>query len=290
MSTIPAPRAAAPPAESPARWRAALDGLLGRVSAPSVPVELLATIAGRFAREDIAMGDYRRGGLLQWCEGVALVSAHRASFADHWDRHNETVLTGDGPLWVVLGDSAAQGLGASHPGGGYVSLARAELERRTGAPWRVLNLSRSGATITDVLRDQLPRLDALPVTPDLVSCGVGVNDLFRYTLPKIQSLFRTLVHALPDGAVMLDMPLPVNRWRIGRVAAPYVARANTGIYGPAAARRLPVAYVSRHFAPPWAGKFGPDDFHPNEAGYRLWSRALLEAIPWVDARSLPRAA
>jgi hypothetical protein len=33
------------------------------------------------------------------------------AFADHWEAHNEKVLraTEPGPLWVVLGDSTAQG-------------------------------------------------------------------------------------------------------------------------------------------------------------------------------------
>ena len=35
-------------------------------------------------------------------------------------RHNEPALAADGPLWVVLGDSTAQGLGASSPLHGYV--------------------------------------------------------------------------------------------------------------------------------------------------------------------------
>jgi lysophospholipase L1-like esterase len=37
--------------------------------------------------------------------------------------------------------------------------------------------------------------------------------------------------------------------------------------------------VSAHFLPPWAGKFGPDNFHPSQDGYRDWARALLTAIP-----------
>ena len=60
---------------------------------------------------------------------------------------------------------------------------------------------------------------------------------------------------------------------------PYVARINRTIYQAAAARGLPVAEVSAHFTPPWAGKFASDCFHPSQAGYRDWARALLTAIP-----------
>jgi lysophospholipase L1-like esterase len=66
---------------------------------------------------------------------------------------------------------------------------------------------------------------------------------------------------------------------LGRAGVPYVARINRTIHQAAAARGLPVAEVSAHFTPPWAGKFAPDCFHPSQAGYRDWARALLAAIP-----------
>ena len=43
-------------------------------------------------------------------------------------------------------------------------------------------------------------------------------------------------------------------------------------------RSLKVAEVSRHFIPPWTGKFSVDNFHPSQDGYRDWSRALVEAL------------
>jgi lysophospholipase L1-like esterase len=103
------------------------------------------------------------------------------AFADHWQTHNEQVLrtAAAGPLWVVLGDSTAQGLGAPSPEYGYVGQALGALRRRTGLPWQVLNLSASGSLIRDVLHHQLPRL---PASADLVTCGIGINDVL-YTGP-----------------------------------------------------------------------------------------------------------
>jgi lysophospholipase L1-like esterase len=71
------------------------------------------------------------------------------AFAEHWRAHHERMLaaTGtpdDGPLWVVLGDSTAQGLGAPEPDGGYVGQTLRALDKRTGQRWRVVNLSVSG--------------------------------------------------------------------------------------------------------------------------------------------------
>jgi acyl-CoA thioesterase-1 len=242
------------------------------------PVELIVMGALRFARAQ-NNPDIRHGNFRQWCNGVAKVCSDRAPFAEYWNQRNEWALTDTGPLWVVLGDSTAQGLGADHPQEGYVSQTQAQFIHRSGRPWRVLNLSSSGATIPDVVRDQVPRLTALAETPDLVTCGVGTNDLLRVPPPKVRGLFDELIDAVPEDAVLLDVPIPEGRCRVGRFAAQYVNKVNTSLYAAAGARRLRIAYVSRHFTPPWTDKFGPDDFHPNAAGYDYWSRALLQAVP-----------
>ncbi len=44
--------------------------------------------------------------------GVRQVHAQVAPYAKAWDAANATALSGQGPLWVVLGDSTAQGIGA----------------------------------------------------------------------------------------------------------------------------------------------------------------------------------
>ncbi len=59
---------------------------------------------------------------------------------------------------------------------------------------------------------------------------------------------------------------------------PYVARINRTIHAEAGQRCLPVAEVSRHFQPPWRGKFASDFFHPSQAGYRDWAQALLAVL------------
>jgi acyl-CoA thioesterase I len=141
----------------------------------------------------------------------------------------------------------------------------------------VLNLSLSGALIRDVLRDQLPRL---PVTPDLVTCGIGANDILYSAPAKVLRDLRSLAEAVPGETVLLDLPLPAGIWGIlGRASVPYVIRVNRTIHEAARARGLPVAEISAHFMPPWTGKFASDCFHPSQAGYRDWARALLAAIP-----------
>jgi acyl-CoA thioesterase-1 len=66
---------------------------------------------------------------------------------------------------VALGDSTAQGLGASHPSADDVGQAHVELRRRTGVAWRVINLSCCGALTHDVLHGRLPCLSGLQAVP-----------------------------------------------------------------------------------------------------------------------------
>lgn len=74
----------------------------------------------------------RSGRFGRWADGVVALREDCVTFAGHWDVHNERALTESGPLWVVLGDSTAQGLGAPSPMGGYVGQVLAALRQRTG--------------------------------------------------------------------------------------------------------------------------------------------------------------
>jgi acyl-CoA thioesterase-1 len=264
------------PTVSRPSWMVALSG--GNGGRRRSPVEILATAATYVTHNPAAdVSGLRSGRFGRWADGVIELREDCVTFAGHWDAHNDQALAESGPLWVVLGDSTAQGLGAPSPMGGYVGQVLAGLRQRTGERWRVLNLSLSGALIRDVQRDQLPRI---PASAGLVTCGIGANDILYSTPAKVLADLRGLIGAVPGGTVVLDLPLPTGIWGIlGRASVPYVARINQTIRQAAAARGLPVAEVSAHFLPPWAGKFGPDNFHPSQDGYRDWARALLTAIP-----------
>ena len=243
------------------------------------PVEVVATMGTYLTRTHAAeVSGLRAGPFGRWADGVTAMRADCVAFASHWQAHNEQVLErrGPAPLWVVLGDSTAQGLGAPSPDDGYVGQVLGALQQRTGLPWRVLNLSASGSLIRDVLADQLPRV---PAAADLVTCGIGVNDIL-YTGPRrLFADLRALLAAVPEDTIMLDLPVPSGYGGLlGLASRPYVARINRTLHQAAAARGLPVAEVSRHFLPPWAGKFASDCFHPSQYGYRDWSRALLAVI------------
>ena len=267
------------PAVSRPAWMLALSGFADRGRAPRrSPVEIVATMGSYLTRTQAAeVSGLRAGPFGRWADGVTAMREDCAAFARHWQAHNDRLLSLEGPLWVVLGDSTAQGLGALHPDGGYVGQVLAELRGHTGLPWRVLNLSVSGALTRDVISAQLPRM---PAHADLVTCGIGVNDILYTSPAKLFADLRALIAAVPDRTVLLDLPRPAGCWGLlGRASVPYVNRINRTIHQAAAARGLPVAEISAHFLPPWTGKFASDCFHPSQVGYRDWSRALLAAAP-----------
>jgi lysophospholipase L1-like esterase len=273
------------PTVSRPAWMMALSGGNVRRS----PVEIVASAATFVTRTPVAdLSGLRTRRFGRWTDGVEAMRIDRAEFASHWQAHNQRVLDETGPLWVVLGDSTAQGLGAPSPELGYVGQSLAELRRRTGQPWRVLNLSASGALTRDVINDQLPRL---PAAFDLVTCGIGANDILYTAPPRLFADMRTLIGALPAGTVVLDLPLPEGFWGIiGGISLPYVSRINRAIRHAAGGRSLTVAEVSAHFLPPWPGKLASDCFHPSLIGYRDWARALLAALPQTAAWAGPAAA
>jgi acyl-CoA thioesterase I len=287
-------------------WATAISG--GSGANRKSPVEVFATAASVVTRSQYAeISGLRAGKFGRWTDGVSAMREDCVAFAEYWRAHNERVLLQRAqdraqdqapdraqdqaqhqapdrahdqepdPLWVVLGDSTAQGLGAPGPYGGYVGQALQELRRKTGQHWRVLNLSVSGALIRDVLADQIPQL---PAQADLVTCGIGANDILYSAPAKLFGDMRALLATVPEHTVVLDLPLPAGYWWIvGRMSVPYIARINRVIREVADERKLPVAEVSAHFTPPWTGKFSVDSFHPSQDGYRDWTRALLAAIP-----------
>jgi len=180
-----------------------------------------------------------------------------------------------GIVYVALGDSTAQGIGATRPQQGYVGLTAERLAVATGRPVRVINLSVSGARVRDVVADQLPKLAGL--APDVVTVAVGANDIRDYEVSRFRADVEALIAGLPANAVVGDVPWFMHGG-IGRRsdrAAEYVTRAAEG-------RDLPVAGL--HDATQRRGwtsmltDFAVDWFHPRDRGYRVWADAFWKAM------------
>lgn len=183
-------------------------------------------------------------------------------------------LTGE-LLYVALGDSAAQGIGATSPNRGYVGLLADHMRLTTGRTVRVVNLSVSGATVGLAVRDQLPRFTKL--TPDLVTVAIGANDIAQWDAAAFDAEIATLFAALPAHALVADLPcfhLPRNERK--------VAEANALLRARAAAQGLTVvplhATTKRPGLRSIATHVANDLFHPNDRGYRVWAEAFVPSL------------
>lgn len=205
---------------------------------------------------------------------VGQLRDHWADLAAHQDREDPATFR-----YVALGDSAAQGVGASAPDRGYVPLVAAGVAERTGRRVNTWNLSVSGAKAADVVERQLPALAELGVLPDLLTLDIGGNDVVDRSITTADFLatMADVLAALPPGSFVADVPwFIVTPWK-GRSEAftaglrPMVEAAghhNVDLMSAAQARGL--RYMMTLFA--------EDAFHPNDRGYAGWAGTFLAAI------------
>ena len=193
--------------------------------------------------------------------GVREVQAQVEPYAQAWQDHNRRALAAEGPLWVALGDSMTQGIGATAFDHGWTAGVAEALPEH-----RLVNLSVSGGLVTDLLDRQLPTLESLDETPDLVTVMIGSNDLLnrraRSTLPRDLA---TLIERLPHGTVVATMPGG------RRGAADFNRQVTTASH-----------LVTAEFRDPrlmsWRGRVAQDHFHPNDAGYAAMAQVMREAV------------
>lgn len=210
--------------------------------------------------------------LTVWLARVVRVGRSVRRYAEYWAVPRGEV---GGLLYVALGDSAAQGVGARRPERGYVGLLAQRMRDRSGRPVQVVNLSRSGARLADLVRDQLPLLAQL--SPDVVTVDIGGNDVVRYDAARFSDLVCELTKGLPAGAFVADVPYFMHgHWErrateTGKILSG-CAEAN-GL----TVIRLHDAERARGFVA-MLTDFAADLFHPNDRGHRVWADAFWSQI------------
>lgn len=206
-------------------------------------------------------------------ESVARVEAMREPHAVFWDEWNQAAVGGDGPLWIALGDSSSQGIGASDPLDSWVPRVLNLLRDKTGDPWRVINLSITGGQYSDIAKHQLPRIDdlhALGDVPTLATMIAGSNNLMApATWGGANDLLEEILYALPRRSVVA---------RVG-VSSPMnslMARRFTSTI-----ERVGDERDFELFWPwDWPSRDGmaEDKFHPNEKGYGYMTNIIWPSV------------
>ena len=213
-----------------------------------------------------------------YARGRAVVSRHAVDYASHW-RDLVTDVPEDAIHYVALGDSAAQGVGASRVDASYVALLAARIAEATGRQVAVTNLSVSMATSRDVVRYQLPRLAELGRAPDILTLDIGGNDVVLpgNSLESFEKHFADILAGLPTGSFVADVP-----WFTLPLYARQSERFNdavTDLIPLHGHHRVRLHEASRGLGPlRYHTNTAGDRFHPNDAGYLAWADMFWEAI------------
>lgn len=210
--------------------------------------------------------------------GVRRIRDQIGDFERRWTAHNNASTAGqpcESP-WVLLGDSLSQGIGASN----FTSTwpLRLLAEYKQAAPKNqaaLLNLSRSGARITDVRRIQLRSLDQCTGDPRLITVTIGSNDLMRsFRLRRTFDLLDTFLSELAPWsergtrvvvATIPDRGSAVARRFNGRL------RSIAPEHGVEVAEIGSQATLDRH-------QTAADRFHPNDRGYETWVKGFRPMV------------
>jgi lysophospholipase L1-like esterase len=212
-------------------------------------------------------------GLLILSEIVALIWLYTTveSYKSFW-----TMKSGQqGEVtYLALGDSTAQGIGATSPMRGYVGLVATRLESRTGKSVKIINISKTGATMADYLKEQAPQLKK--INADYVTVEIGANDVASFESDKFRANFQKVLATLPDGAHVANMPLfnsrPGSTAKAKR--ASQVISEEMQKYP-----KLKLVDVQKQTTDNSSiFGFAPDLFHPNNASYKNWANAFWNSI------------
>lgn len=194
------------------------------------------------------------------------------SYAAYWQDRKE--IPGE-ITYIALGDSAAQGIGASQPENGYVGLIAERIKKETGKSVRVINLSVSGARLQDVIDDQLPVL--AQYKPDIVTIEAGANDVATsYDQGRFKREFETLAAQLPEGTIVGNMP-----YFGGRISRNAQAIDANKIIDRVADRHGLVVADLQTITRERDGLlvYACDFFHPSNRGYQNWADAF-----WMELK------
>lgn len=174
-------------------------------------------------------------------------------------------------VYVAIGDSVAQGIGASSPQKSYVGQTVSYIERTTGRNVHVINVSVTGAKVADVVKEQLPRI--LNLKPDLVTLDIGANDINKNVpVDRFQKDFTTILDALPAGkSIVSDLPT----FERGPKQSVLIS-LNKTIHEDIAKHGLELAPIYEYTSNTihdWT-TYAADFFHPSDKGYRNWYAAF----------------
>lgn len=193
----------------------------------------------------------------------------------------------DAPVvYVAVGDSTGVGVGAGRDGGYPARLLKRIKQERTQA--KLINFCVSGATSEDLLREQLEA--AIAARPTLVTVAIGINDMGHYVaVEKFARNFDEIIRRLKTetSARIVVSNLPdISFAPVAPVSMREQLRAQINLFNKhitEIVKRYDVslvdAYTETHAVIPSHPEFFSEDgFHPSDAGYEYWAKAMWPAV------------
>lgn len=190
-------------------------------------------------------------------------------------------------VYVAIGDSSVEGVGASHHTKSYPSLVFEKI-KLTHPECEYHNLGKSGDRIKHVVKNQLPQV--LELKPNLVTVSIGVNDIrgrvklsefekdltyFVKTLQR-ETDAKVIITNIPDFSSLPTLPIYI------RIASKiFINRFNKSIErvsGNFGLTLVDIFKVSRAFCREWRDFISNDGYHPSDAGYALWAETIISSV------------
>ena len=198
-----------------------------------------------------------------------------STYSGFWtDKANES---GD-ITYLALGDSAAQGIGATSPMKGYVGLIAEDIENKTGKKVQIVNVSKTGAKMDDYLKEQAPVIETLK--PDIITIEIGANDIANFDATGFRAKFKKVLETLPGGSYVSNMPLFNSRpgsTENAKQASKIIEQELRGY-----PKLIFVDLQTETQQNQSIFGFAPDLFHPNDLSYKNWANAFLKKIEIND--------
>lgn len=200
-------------------------------------------------------------------------------YSAYWQKNNQKPAVAGELLYVALGDSTAQGIGATSPARGYVGLIEKDLKSRTDKPVRTVNLSKSGAKAIDVLNTQLPKLNQLDINDDtIITIQIGANNMINFNKAEFENQMDEIMSKLPKQTLITDIPyFGESRYKNRQ---PNVDQANKIMYKLADKHNFKLVKLHERMKQNGGIKtFAPDWFHPSNIAYKQnWAYVFINRI------------
>ncbi len=201
-------------------------------------------------------------------------------------------------IYVALGDSSVEGLGASSPDRSYTGVIHKQL-RLILKNTQYHNLGKAYAKVNDVIENQLDK--AIDLKPDLITISVGTNDIIKKTslkqfekdLFELLSTLKThttadiVINTIPD---MTGAPAVPKHLRLaGKMMLAItnnVIRKQSELCD---VRLVDLYQTSRIFTQSYPEVLSDDGFHPSDFGYAIWANTIIGEIKhilWQDKRDI----